>query len=154
MGTIAALRKGLDKLDIPTEIEAIIIRTSPDIIKLNTDNPDSGQLIHGKNSLGIEISPGYYLLTYSIEKEDLNPLPGFGVPDLKLTGAFYAGFKVDVEKGYFTISSTDEKADMLESKYGIEIYGLTKENLTKYSLNVFYPQLKKYITEKTGLKFR
>ena len=85
----------------------------------------------------------------------MNPLPGFLHPDLYLTGAFFRGFVVNAGyTGTFIITSTDEKADDLERRYGKEIFGLTKEDKSIYAKGVFYDALKTYLAERTGFRFK
>lgn len=68
---------------------------------------------------------------YAIAKNAMNPLPGLGVPDLKLTGAFYRGFITDVTPEIFSTRSTDIKNDELTAKYNP--FGLNVESKTDYS---------------------
>jgi hypothetical protein len=63
-------------------------------------------------------------------KNSMNPLPGLGVPDLKLTGAFYRGFQTKVTPEAFSTSSTDEKNDALTAKY--DPFGLDQESKSEY----------------------
>jgi hypothetical protein len=151
MGTIRAMLTKFQTLDLESEIPKIIERTSDAIIQKNTGED---QLLGGLDSRGDKINPEYHLESYADEKEQMNSLPGRYIPDLKLTGAFYGGFEVTIEKDTFKINSTDDKALNLELKYGRYIFGLSKKNKTDYALNEFYTELKKYITEKTGLRFK
>ena len=82
----------------------------------------------------------------------MNPLPGLGTPDLKVTGAFYSGIRVDYNSGVLTTKSSDEKADELEKKYQ-DIYGLGGNFKKGFIKNSLRPALNKEITSLTGLKF-
>lgn len=148
MGTIKNLRRKFEKLDTNTEIVKIFQRTSPEIVRLNTQE----QLFKlGEDNLGIKL-PAYKSKVYAAEKVFKNPGLPFGQPDLKLTGAFYSGFKVDVGyTGVFTVDSSDSKASKLEAKYGVNIYGLNKANKIKYGKDTVYPELIKYVKRVTGL---
>lgn len=148
MGTIRAMLTKFQTLDLESEIPKIIERTGDAIIKRNQD-----QLIHGLTAKGEEIEPGYYFQQYSLQKQAQNPLPGLGVPDLRLTGDFYKGFNLKVTQDTFEVDSTDEKAFALQYKYGEYIFGLTKENKTLYATKEFYDEFKSYITSKTGISF-
>lgn len=79
----------------------------------------------------------YRSIAYSIIKNQINPSPGFGRPDLKDTGDFYRGFNLTVTEDEFEIDSTDEKSTMLKSKYGDKIFGLTNEELEAFSSEAF-----------------
>lgn len=77
-------------------------------------------------------SRGSHLLTYknkyyARKKNEMNPIPGYGNPDLRLTGAFYNAMKADVNSEGLTVYSTDQKAGMLEAKYGKSIFTLFEE---------------------------
>lgn len=147
MGTIKNLRQKFEKLDTNTEIVKIFQRTSNQIIQLNQNQLYKSS----EDSLGVKL-PAYKSKVYAAEKVFKNPGLPFGQPDLKLTGGFYSGFKVDVGyTGVFTIDSTDTKALKLEAKYGIKIYGLNKANKIKYGKETVYPELIKYVKRITGL---
>ena len=94
----------------------IINRNDSYIVDLNT-----GQLFRGVDSNSSPLDPPYRSKYYAEFKLHLNPA---GVVDLKLTGAFYAGFYIDSSKFPIVFNSTDEKAGILEQKYGPTIFGL------------------------------
>ena len=97
------------------------------IVFLNTEK----QLRLGLDSEGKLITPDY-APTYGAFKERF---PGRqappGTPDLRLTGAFYKSFVVQVlDSGDFIIDSNPLKDGFnLMDKYGTDLEGLTKENL-------------------------
>ena len=134
-----------NSLHLRESVETIIQEQEKDIIKLNQD-----QLYYlGEGSDSKPLKP-YSFLTELIKREKGQP---YDRTTLKDTGAFYSAFKVDVNSGLITFDSSDEKTQMLEKKYGNQIFGLTSENKTAYSFGIFYEELKKYITKKTGLQF-
>jgi hypothetical protein len=85
------------------------------------------QLEQGLNATGKKLGR-YKSNSYAKRKNQMNSLPGFGIPDLKLTGAFWNAFKTDLKSGVMDIYSTDPKAAWQEDRYA-KIYGLTPENL-------------------------
>lgn len=105
------------------------------------------QLIHGQDRDDEKLHP-YRSILYAIEKNNKNPLAGFGTADLNLTGAFYRGFFLSISGDSFSIDSTDSKSDDLRLKYGSMIHGLSKNNITLYSKNEFFDEFKAFI-EKT-----
>lgn len=112
------------------------------VIGLNTEK----QLFEGINSLGQKLKPSYRNERYKRAKNSVNPLPGLGTPDLKLTGGFYKDFYLIArDDGTFTTFSSNEKADKLKSKYGDSIFGLTKENEEKINLDELLPRLEKWL---------
>lgn len=69
----------------------------------------------------------YRSFAYEIEKRQKNPLAGGNV-DLIDTGDLNRGLIVNHLSGaLYNIFSTDEKAVGIAEKYGLDVYGLTKE---------------------------
>jgi hypothetical protein len=135
--------------DLPTAIPAIILQTSYEIELLNKQQLYN----YGVDSTGKKLKK-YINDTYAKEKNYMNRRPGFGQPDLFFTGKFYKGFTVNVNKTHFKVDSVDFKSEKLKDQYGDKIFGLTKSNIKVYALGVFYTELQKFITIKTGLIFR
>lgn len=143
--TIAEMNRRWQKVDVKTESVNIIIDSQPELIKKNQEQlHEKGQ---DKNNVSLK---SYHSPFYAAEKLKLNPA---GVTDLKLTGALYGGMYLNISSTSFKIGSSDEKEGDLERKYGKDIWGLSKENLSEFAKGTFYDKLKAYITGKTGLKF-
>lgn len=107
------------------------------------------QLTFGETSEGGTLRK-YRNPAYARKKNSMNPLPGLGNPDLKLTGSFHRGIVTKIESGKVVIKSTDEKAQGLEAAYGKDkIFGLhpeTKSQLINEKLRpVFNRTIKKEI---------
>lgn len=86
------------------------------------------QLMSGYNS-NSERLRSYKNREYAEMKNEVNPLPGFGNPDLNLTGQFHRGFYVRRGgKTFLLLGSSDEKNDKLKGKYGKDIFGLTSSS--------------------------
>ena len=148
MGTIDELLQNLKSLNLREQVPKLVEQTSYEITALN-----QAQLYFGVDST---VSPltRYRSRSYAEKKNLQNPKPGFGNPDLFLTGAFYKGISV-VVKGYdYEITSTDSKSDDLEKKYGSQIFGLAPKNKEKYASGLLLESIQSYITGKTGLEFR
>ena len=90
---------------------------------------------------------------YAEMKHSMNPLPGFGVPDLKLTGAFYRATSVSVGSQTLKIDSSDSKSTELQAKYGKEIFGLNGVYKREYLNESLGPVFRSSITSIIGLKF-
>jgi hypothetical protein len=74
-----------------------------------------------------DIIGNYRNFSYEMEKRSRNPLAG-GTVDLIDTGALNRGLVVNsLADSVFNIFSTDEKAVDIASKYGLDVYGLTRE---------------------------
>lgn len=148
MGTIFALNDRIQAVNI----RATIVK-SVDETKYAPVAFVRGQLHYGEDKTGHQIAPKYKSEGYAIAKEELNPVPGLGTPDLFVTGDFYNGIQEVVNAtGYsFTIESNDEKAPKLELKYGEDIYGLNEENQGYYATEVLKPRLIINIKNELGL---
>lgn len=149
MCTIAELNRRFGNLNLRRELPVIIEDRELEIV---TENKN--QLLHGLDGDGDEISPGYALYTYSLDKNMMNSLPTFGTPDLKYTGAFYSGFMLqNVTQEGFEITSSDNKTPGLTRKYGPAIFSLSKASWEKLNREVFGPDIRQYITNVTKLAF-
>lgn len=148
MGTIIELLEGVQKLNLMAEMPIIIENTSGEIIKLN-----QGQLYYsGENSKGQKLQ-GYYFAWYERMKAAMNPNLNGEAADLFLSGDFYGGFYVKVDKNVFEVSSSDRKTTLLTGKYSEDIFGLSDESLTEYSLGIVLDAIQLYISQVTGLTF-
>lgn len=137
--------KKFQSIDLKAEIPNIIDRTQQDLIQLN----QSQLFDKGVNADNEELQP-YTFLTEFFKREKGQP---FDRTTLKDTGAFYAGFNIKTSDQFIIFDSTDSKTSDLEQKYGNRIFGLTPENKTVYSFGAFYDNVKRYISQKTGLSF-
>ena len=100
-----------------------VLENQSQIIDLNT-----AQLEKGKNSLD-ELLERYASDEYAAFKKALGSNAPKGVPNLKLEGDFYSGFKLERDGEDWIIFSTDEKNDDLVNKYGSSIFGLTEKSV-------------------------
>lgn len=147
--TLAEMMRRVESLDLRNETIRVFEERTPEIIDMNT-----GQLMSGVSSNSESIQPEYYNEDYASLKQQLNPAPPKGVPDLNLTGSFHSGFRVEVKSDSLEFSSIDEKTDYITKKYSDDIFGLTKENKREFSLGYLFEDLKDYITRTTGLTFK
>lgn len=151
MATVSDLIDTLKNFNLNATITACIEQTKDDYIELNTQQ----QLFKGLDATGNEMAPLYKSPYYAKKKNQMNPIPGLGVPDLKVTGSFYQKMNIEVESDSFKISSDVDYAQYLEKNYEDEkIYGLTEENQEEYNQGPFFNALEQKITEETGLKFK
>ncbi len=82
----------------------------------------------------------YASFLYQRQKLAQNPLAG-GTVDLILTGALSGDLTVfPLAGGNFSIFSKDEKAISIADKYGLDVYGLTKEE-EEMILNVAFNRI-------------
>lgn len=146
MSTIQALLDAVRQINLRDEVPKIIEESKEKIEAFN-----QMQLYSGLDSKGNKIR-SYRNKSYAYKKSTINPKPGLGTPDLKLTGKFYRGMKVIVTSSTFEVDSVDGKTSDLIEKYGEGIFGLTEESKTEYAQNTLFEGIKNYITSKTGLK--
>lgn len=147
MLTISKLLSNFKALDTDDVIDNSLKETMPAF-----EREQKEQLTSGLNNKGNKIAPKYRSKKYAAGKASLNPLPGLGTPDLKRTGAFYAGIDAEVGNGVIDIISKDEKGPALESKYP-NIFGLGSSYKKEYLDRDLRPLVHKKITNFIGLKF-
>lgn len=142
MDKIQQLRDKLANVSIADQENALleIIRTNQNyIVDLNT-----GQLLKGVDADFLPLHPQYKSKSYATFKLFLNPL---GVVDLRLTGAFYAGFFINADKFPVEFNSSDGKTGVLAEKYGAAIFGLdqpSKDDLVEHiktQIQTYYKNL-------------
>lgn len=98
----------------------ILMRNEHIILDLNTEE----QLMKGQRSDG-SILPDYSPASVEVFGKPSGPIKLFD------EGGFYQGFQLEDKVSQVVITSNDEKADMLEMRYGSKIYGLTPENFVE-----------------------
>ena len=111
MSTIFDLYAKIQKLDIDEVSESAFEASEEDFARLNRE-----QMIEGFDKTGNRFKK-YANNAYAAKKQAMNPQPGFGNPDLKLTGSFQRQLRVDVDGEKVRIYSLDEKSAFLEKKY-------------------------------------
>lgn len=107
-----------------------VLENQAEILDLNT-----AQLEKGKNSLD-ELLQRYASDEYAKFKKAIGSNAPSGVPNLKLEGDFYSGFKLERDGEDWMIFSTDEKNDELVNKYGSSIFGLSEKSITELLPNL------------------
>jgi hypothetical protein len=144
--TIGTLLNKFQSIDTNAIIDESFIATEPDF-----ELSQQAQLKAGKTSTGDPISPAYLSDAYAAKKNAMNPLPGYGVPDLFLTGSFSEQINVKLEGETVLEFSNDEKAPQLEEKYA-NIFGLGSSYKKDY-LSVLRPVVNENISNFVGLSF-
>lgn len=133
--------KQLDKIDREIEDQAyrVIAKEQKRIIELNTKK----QLLLGIGVKGQKLTPKYSRVRYARAKNQLNPLAGFGTPDLKFKGKFYDEFFLTAKNRQLEFDSSVEYTKYLVKKYGIsqDIFGLTPVNSKILNDKILLPEL-------------
>lgn len=142
MTTINDIRKRLSAVSIKDESFKSVSDTKSSITDIQKE-----QLSKGLNAEGKKLRR-YRSRKYAVAKNAINPLPGLGNPDLRLTGSFYAGFKTVVTPETFATTSSDSKNEALTQKY--DPFGLNKESKVEYVKDL-RPVFVKKVREKLRL---
>jgi hypothetical protein len=130
--TISDLYQNAKAIDLADIFSDVIAKNEQHLINLNhnqlyKDSSDSeGNQLQQYNSL-----------EYAREKESMNPGIGFRNTDLYYTGAFYRGWSLLITNTGFLFDSSDSKTSDLIEKYGQNIFGLRKDNLESFAVNIF-----------------
>lgn len=132
MASIGILIDKAEQIDLNQAISEAIDATAKQFIDEQKD-----QLLHGINSAGDPIGQ-YKNKRYALMKNAMNPIPGFGVPDLRLKGNFYGGLFIDARNDRIVVDSADEKAKYIYQRYG-DVLGLSGQFQDQY-VRVFRPE--------------
>ncbi|MDP4151194.1 MAG: hypothetical protein Q8943_17440 [Bacteroidota bacterium] len=144
MSTIRGMLEKFRSLDTDLLVEQSVSETTDQYANLNTE-----QLHQGLNADGEQIGQ-YRNELYATMKHEMNPLPGFGVPDLRLTGAFYAGIRSVIQGDAVVTESTDEKNTALVEKYG-HLFGLSDKFRQEYVNGSLRPRFRQKVRDVTGV---
>jgi hypothetical protein len=139
MGQLNNLIRKYESINVEEAVRVAFLKNQENYIELNLS-----QMLEGLTSKGTEIGQ-YQSELYAIEKNRINPLPGFGVVDLRYTGAFYGATTLSLKGDTIIIQSVDSKAPKLEGKYGIEIWGLMDNNRVLFIIDFLKPELVKQL---------
>jgi hypothetical protein len=150
MGSLTKLITNLQNLNVIQVAADSLSEHTEQMADLNRE-----QLMQGVDSSGGKIVPKYAPFRmqtgefYAEMKNKMNAAPGFGTPDLKLTGSFHKSIKYQVNKT--DVESISQDPHNLESKYSNGIF----ENVLKIgseSKKKMKPDLQKTSTIKVNQK--
>ena len=102
-----------------------VVENQEEMLDLNI-----AQLESGKDSLG-QLLDDYASDAYAKMKvgPPWNSKAPLGTPNLRLEGDFHEGFILRYEGDTFIFTSTDEKRSRLVDKYGIDLFGISEEDM-------------------------
>ena len=128
-----------NNFDVNKEIISSIKEHQAEIVDANVE-----QLMKGFDSEGKRLEK-YSSPEYARMKNQMNPAPGIGNPDLRLEGQFHEAFFVaEINKDFFKISSKDWKREKLIRWYGIDIFGLNESNKIEIGNSIIWMSLAKF----------
>lgn len=148
--TARGLIRKLEAINVASIVVESVEDTEKDFIEANT----TGQLLFGIDKNDQRITPGYKSKYYAKKKALINPLPGLGTPDLKVSGNFYDKMRIKVNRENIEISSGVDYAKRLEENYGDSIYGLNDKQRPAYIFGPFFNAFKNKFESFTGLKLK
>jgi hypothetical protein len=143
MATIKTIRKKFEALNTD-DVLAKAFESSVDGFTAEQKK----QLYAGLNKEGGRLRK-YRNNKYARVKNEMNPAPGLGNPDLFVTGAFYEGVEVKLAGQAIDIQSIDEKGPDLKEKY--HPFGLGGDYRKEFIDNVYQPNFRKEVKKRTGL---
>lgn len=144
MATISTLRERLSSINVSEEAETAIDESSDVIVREQKD-----QLLHGERADGDKIGR-YRSNKYARVKNEMNPLPGLGYMDWRVTGTLHNEIFIDVRPQTFILDSADEKTSSLIDRFG-DPFGLTLESRIIVIKEKLRPVLVTNIKKKLGL---
>lgn len=94
----------------------------------------------GVNRLGVRISDYMPYSPVTVEIKRMKGQP-YDRVTLRDTGEFHRSFCVSAGADSFSVSATDGKTAGLVRKYGRQIFGLTRENVSELLESYLYPDI-------------
>lgn len=146
MATIEQLYEAFGQVNLRQDLPELIEQTGNHLELLII-----GQLEKGQMPDGGSIQPSYASNYYAKQKFSMNSLPGYGVPDIKKSGKYYAATKVTAKGDEYDVESDTPyaNADSI-TQYG-DILLPSDENKQIYCDDTLMPAIANYILEKTGI---
>lgn len=149
MASVDEIIKVLKTIDVREScIEAAVLTKDkiPPLIK--------GQLTQGKSGTGRKITPLYKNASYARKKYRMNPVPGYGVPDLYLSGGYYDTLDAKVDPEGITVESDKPYARYVDENYSGEVTKMARDSKEVFIEESYSPALADVIEKQTGLNFK
>ena len=121
-----AIEKLIFKID---SIQNNLLTTVVTVLNENSDELEQAQrdqMAEGKNANGNNIGR-LKDRAYALRKKATGGKARLGIADLRNKGNFYKGITAKANKSVLTITSTDEKTDLLINKYTEQIFGYNNQ---------------------------
>lgn len=135
MATIDELIDKWERYDVLSTVRQAIVNTKEQLLETQRL-----QMLEGLNAEGDKIGK-YKNQKYAIKKFDLNPVPGLGTPDLRLTGQWQGEIDAEIGSDTVTIKAPEnEKTPRLIELFGLRILGLNEESSIVYSVQYLKPE--------------
>jgi hypothetical protein len=148
MTTPGDMLDALEELNLKEVVLEAIEDHKEEYVKLNLE-----QLYQGLNPQGEKITPEYAPTYYRKKKARMNPTPGEGTPDFKLSGDSYEETHAEVDQDEIEIKTETEYFKYNEERWGdAEIWGLDPDNHQEFVQEILQPLIVEKVSELTGLK--
>lgn len=118
MRTVGQFLEALRKIELPVEMEIALMDSREDYADLQREQLADGLRKDEQYIYNLETGSDEYSPSYARYKGKKGPI------DLRDTGSFYNDIVVDVRSEGLVIDSADSKSEMLQERYGEEIFGL------------------------------
>jgi hypothetical protein len=136
VATIFEVANAVNRIDLIALAKQVVAANPEPLLEENRY-----QLYTGLRPDGGEITPRYRYYWYAEWKHRINPVPGFGIPDLFITGALHDTLKLSTETfmPYFdSVMATYPQIAQYEGIFGVSSTFLRWQYVPK----LFSPQLK------------
>lgn len=145
MASILELLNRVKELNVQDVSERSMEEAAPEMTKRQRE-----QMMKGINSKGKKIGR-YRSPAYARLKNQMNPVPGLGTPDLRKTGEFHKDIYTEIRGEDVILDSYNEKTEALAKKYGEVIFGLAKDSKSEFVNEDLRPVFMKNVREKLKL---
>lgn len=145
MATVNQMLGKFKALNIENEAAQVLEDTEQELLTFNRN-----QLFRGEGADGKKL-PRYPNGKYAEYKNALNPLPGLGVPDYKVSGDLYNQMAIDFKAGKLAIFSTVSYVGKVVARGG-DPFGLQPSSKAAYVRINFNPRFVRNISSKTGTR--
>lgn len=133
-----------EALNLPEITGEAIEQTRDEAIRLQ----QAQLFLKGEKSDGTKLKP-YKSDAYSRKKHAMNPNPGLGQPDFKLTGELYREMFIDVQGDRVVFDSASSHAMRMIERDGDKIFGLQPASKEAYA-PFYMPLVQRSIKQQTG----
>ena len=142
--------EAVQRIDVEKAANETINFTSKELADLNREQLAKG--IRADNELVHWLKDGHYPYTKQYATFKANKFGGnTSVVDLNLGKKFIESIKAELKGEEIEFEGTSRMAQYLEPNYSSEIYGLTDDNLEKYTEKTFEPKFFDEIGKQSGL---
>lgn len=154
------LLETLQSVDIVQVASDSLSEFPEEMVMLNRE-----QLMEGKLSTGLDITPSYFddpffksreaAQRYSDWKDKITPNPKRkrGTPNLFITGPFHESLDLEVTRGEYLFTSSFHKAQDIFSKFSEDVAGLTEDSKEILKEEGLQETWQENVEKATGLKF-